>query len=498
MNRTVLQLAIVAALGLLLGYSGLRWQPSLPEPGVPTADRIATPPSEAGESSGGDTRARGVRTTDGTTSRGEPERPTEPLPPASRPAGQGGSGEEREDASAGGESRAEVISEAERMNREAVARAESGDMASAAALLRDAHRLEPSNELYANNLQATLINAGFSEIAAERFDRAAAHFIEALKLGDRGEIRRGLGYAYYRLGNLDLARASLERALHQDEGDVETWITLGRIYLESRDQRRALAMFEQALAAGAERPGLADTVARLRRDAKVEEGFHSLASSHFVLKFEGRENTEAGRLVLIALEDAYRRVGARFAYYPLDRLEVVLYGNQAFRAATNSPHWSGAVYDGRIKLPIGGLERGSGRLNRTLRHEYAHAAIVTLSRGKAPVWLNEGLAQVAEETGDEGRSARLRRAVAEGALLPLSRLEASFTHLDREHASLAYAEAHAAAEYLLKQKGPYNVRRLLEAMASAETADEAFGKALSLSYAEFERRFLAEVTRRAG
>ena len=33
------------------------------------------------------------------------------------------------------------------------------------------------------------------------------------------------------------------------------------------------------------------------------------------------------------------------------------------------------------------------RLARTLRHEYAHAAIVTLSRGKAPVWLNEGLAE---------------------------------------------------------------------------------------------------------
>jgi tetratricopeptide (TPR) repeat protein len=383
------------------------------------------------------------------------------------------------------------------MNREAVARAQDGDMVSAAALLRDAHRLEPSNELYAKNLRAALVNAGFSEIAAERFDRAVAYFVEALKLGDRGEIRRGLGYAYYRLGNLDLARTSLERALEQGAGDVETWVTLGRIYLEHRDQRRALAMFEEALAAGGERPGLAETAARLRRDAETEEGFHALASSHFVLKFEGRENTDAGRLVLNALEDAYRRVGARFAYYPLERLEVVLYGDEAFREVTNSPHWSGAVYDGRIKLPIGGLQRGSERLNRTLRHEYAHAAIVTLSRGKAPVWLNEGLAQIAEETGDEGRAERLQRAVAESALVPLSRLEAGFNRLDREQASLAYAEAYTAAEYLLKQKGPYNVRRLLEAMASAESTDAAFRQALSLPYTEFEQRFLAEVARRA-
>ena len=76
----------------------------------------------------------------------------------------------------------------------------------------------------------------------------------------------------------------------------------------------------------------------------------------------------------------------------------MLYPDETFREVTGSPHWSGGIYDGRIKLPIGGLARGSERLARTVRHEYAHAAIVTLSKGKAPVWLNEGLAQVAEET----------------------------------------------------------------------------------------------------
>ena len=134
-------------------------------------------------------------------------------------------------------------------------------------------------------------------------------------------------------------------------------------------------------------------------------------------------------MVLNALEDAYRRIGARFAYYPLERLEVILYPDEAFREITNTPHWSGAVYDGRIKLPIGGLQRGSERLARTLRHEYAHAAIVTLSRGKAPLWLNEGLAQVSEETDDPGRTGRLRLALANEGLLPLTDLEAGFTKL---------------------------------------------------------------------
>jgi hypothetical protein len=393
---------------------------------------------------------------------------------------------------------AEAISVAETKNREAVEYAERGEWPTAIALMREAHSIEPDNELYGRNLQAALINAGYAAIGAERFDEAAARFVEARRIGDRVEIGRGLGYAYYRLGNVDLARTTLEQALATGGDDAETNLTLGRIYLERHDQDRALAMFDRAMAAGVDRPGLAATVERLRRDAEAERGYQSVASSHFVLKFEGRENVGAGRIVLAALEDAYRRVGARFAYYPVEPQQVILYSDQDFREITNSPHWSGAVYDGRIKLPIGGLARGSERLARTLRHEYAHAAIVTLSRGKAPVWLNEGLAQVAEETDEPGRAGRLKMALGGDGLVPLSALESGFTKLDREDASLAYAEAYFAADYLLRKKGAYNVRRLLETMATAPSLDDAFRQALSLPYADFERDFLRDTARRLG
>ena len=389
----------------------------------------------------------------------------------------------------------ETLSDAERKNRDAVAKAQSGDVRGAIVLLREAHRLEPENELVAQNLQAALINTGFADLEQEHFSEAIGWFIEALGLGDRNEIQRGLGYAYYRIGNLDLARASLERVVASG-ADTESLVTLGRVYLERRDQARALEMFEKALAAGADSPGLADTVARLRREAAIEDGYHELGSSHFKIKFEGHENTEAGRLVLNSLEDAYRRIGARFAYYPLEPVEVILYPDEAFREVTNTPHWSGAVYDGRIKLPVGGLDRGTDRLNRTLRHEYAHAAIVTLSRGKVPVWLNEGLAQVSEETDDPGRTGRLRAALDNEGLMKLTDLEGGFTRFDRAQASLAYSEGYAAASYLLEKKGGYNVRRLLEAMATAKSVDDAFRQALSMSYAEFEAHFLADIERR--
>ncbi len=471
-GRTALALALAVVLGATLGYLGFeRWSgPPVPQDPQPAravgTDHAPRPPAVELPA------ALAAPPDDPTTQAGDP--PADDPPTLA------------------------TLSEAEQKNRAAVERAEAGDWAAALPLLRDARELEPHNELYEKNLRAALTNAAYAELGAERFDVAVARFVEALRLGDLGEIRRGLGYAYYRLGNIDLARASLERAVEQGAGDADTFVTLGQIYLERRDQRRALALFDQAIAAGSERPGLAETAARLRREAAAEEGFESLASSHFVLKFEGRQNATAGRVVLNTLEDAYRRVGARFAYYPLDRLEVVLYPDQAFREVTNSPHWSGGVFDGRIKLPIGGLNRGSERVTRTLRHEYAHAAIVTLSRGKAPVWLNEGMAQVAEESGDEGRSGRMRAALAEGDLLSLSALESGFMRFSREEASLAYAEAYFAAAFLLQKKGGYNVRRLLEAFATAATIDAAFQSALGLPYGEFERQFLHEMSQRWG
>ncbi len=456
-------LAFITVLGALTGYLGGQWTmaPTEPPP-VAHVGRRPGPPSELAAATEAELPA-------------DVDEPAPVAPP---------------DVAA-------PVSPAEERNREAVRLTEQGDLAAAVDLLRAARQLDPGNELYRRNLQAALVNAGFADLNAERFESAIAHLEEARALGDSGQVDRGLGYAYYRLGKRALARTALERAVEQGAGDAETYVTLGRLYLERREQPRALAMLEQAISAGADAPGLADTVARLRRDEEVERDYETIASSHFVVKLAGREDTPAGRLVLNALEDAYRRVGARFAYYPLERLEVILYPDETFRAVTDSPHWSGGIYDGRIKLPVGGIERGTEQLARTVRHEYAHAAIVTLSRGRAPIWLNEGLAQVAEETNVEGRAGRLRLALAEGGLIPLTELEGSFTGFDRTRASLAYAEAYFAARWLLDKKGGYNIRRLLEAMATAENTDTALRQTLSLPYEELNRRVLADLPRLA-
>ena len=75
-------------------------------------------------------------------------------------------------------------------------------------------------------------------------------------------------------------------------------------------------------------------------------------------------------------------------------LEVVIHQTtQNFVAATGQPGWVAAATRGwQIQLQPLRVLRRRGTLVATLRHEYAHAVIQVLSRGRAARWLAEGLA----------------------------------------------------------------------------------------------------------
>jgi hypothetical protein len=97
------------------------------------------------------------------------------------------------------------------------------------------------------------------------------------------------------------------------------------------------------------------------------------------------------------------------AHVPERSIGVVLYPRRSFKEATASPDWVGGLFDGQVRVPIGGLTRLDSSIRRVLTHELAHAFITSKTRGNAPRWVQEGYAQVIE-----GRSAMgLRQALAQ-------------------------------------------------------------------------------------
>ena len=69
----------------------------------------------------------------------------------------------------------------------------------------------------------------------------------------------------------------------------------------------------------------------------------------------------------------------------------MLYTEQAFFDVTQAPSWSGAVNDGKLRIPVQGLDSVTSDLARVLKHELAHSFINQLTGGRCPQWLNEGL-----------------------------------------------------------------------------------------------------------
>jgi hypothetical protein len=226
-----------------------------------------------------------------------------------------------------------------------------------------------------------------------------------------------------------------------------------------------------------------------------EAGMGRREGGHFLVKFEGGENAVAGHLIGLLLEEAYFKVGSDLGHYPEERIEALLYSKEAFRDITRSPSWAGAIYDGRIKLPVGGLTGKTSALEEVIFHEYTHAVVKELSNGKAPVWLNEGLAQY-EEGKSAAPYARALSGLASKGNLRLRPLEGSFMGLGPQEAGAAYVLSLSATEYIIREFGLSPVRSMLERLGEGMELQEAISACLGVSYDELEKDWAASIPAR--
>ncbi|MBI5048111.1 MAG: hypothetical protein HZB54_04055 [Deltaproteobacteria bacterium] len=231
-------------------------------------------------------------------------------------------------------------------------------------------------------------------------------------------------------------------------------------------------------------------------EEQVEKGFQKKEGSHFIVKFGDAENSDIGHLISIVLEEAYIKVGSDIGYYPNDRIEAVLYTQQQFTDVTRAPGWVGAIYDGRIKIPVGGITSRTSLLEKVLFHEYTHALVHRLSNGRAPLWLNEGLAQHEEGAVNEGINNVLTQVAKIEKPLPLRPFEGSFMGFNATQAIVAYSVSLSATEYIIKEFGMSAVKRILENIGTGKTIEEAVSSSLYISYEDLQSNWFMSLKRK--
>ncbi|HEX9113691.1 MAG TPA: tetratricopeptide repeat protein [Nitrospirota bacterium] len=347
----------------------------------------------------------------------------------------------------------------------------------------------PAFSQYAEqNTDARHVREGMAQLKSGDYRAAQDSFESAVRYYDSGiEAHAGLGMVYYNQREDRSAERELKRVVELDPRNAGAYEVLGEISYRNDDLETAISYWETAVTLDPSAARLRERLERVRKEHRTEKDFSRDVTSHFLTKYEGREKIEAGRIILRILEDAYAEVGRALSFYPDREIQVILYSGEQFREVTDAPGWSAGIYDGKIRIPVGGVEQETPGLRRILYHEYTHAVVRTLTP-RCPTWLNEGLAQYFEGREVDSRQwSALRRSAREGRLPSLSSLEGSFTGLGADRAAHTYLVSLSAVRYMIDSFGLYRVRYVLDELASGADAGKALAAGLALSSEEFER-----------
>src|SRR5262249_49644962 len=218
-------------------------------------------------------------------------------------------------------------------------------------------------------------------------------------------------YLHLRRSEYTQSLEYLERARRVAPTDPDVAKLSGGAYYGLNRLEPAVAEWQHALAL---RPD-AETEAALKkalRDKEEEAQYKENESSHFMLRNSGAAEPSLAGDVLRTLERHFTSIESELSYSPPGSIGVILFTQQAFADITQAPAWVGALNDGRIRVPVQGLSSVTPELSRVLRHELTHSFVQQKSRGKAPTWIQEGLAQWMEGKRSDANAAALIRMAA--------------------------------------------------------------------------------------
>jgi tetratricopeptide (TPR) repeat protein len=263
------------------------------------------------------------------------------------------------------------------------------------------------------------------------------------------EVSKLAGWAYYGLNKLDLAVAEWKHAASlRPDAEVEA------------------------------------ALQKAQRDKQEEERYKENESSHFTLRYSGASEPSLARGVLHTLERHYGAIESELSYSPPDSIGVILYTQQAFADITQVPGWVGALNDGRIRVPVQGLSDVTPELSRVLKHELTHSFVGQKTLGRAPTWVQEGLAQWMEGKRSDLNAAALIAIYKSDPALGLKHFEGDWMKLSNADATAAYAWALANLEYIIQSGGMSDVDRILDRLAAGEAPEAALKDVTQRDYVE--------------
>lgn len=305
---------------------------------------------------------------------------------------------------------------------------------------------------------------------------------------------------YFQNQEFVLARKALEDALAYDGQLALAYELLGDI--DYRQQRLADAKAHYQIAYNLQpHERIKEKISKTREEAAIERKLATQRVHHFIIKYHDEEQTMERFELRELLRTTYRDISQTLGYYfkPDQRIVVLLYDEADFEKITNMPHWVAGLYDGKVRMPINRKGFSDEDLKRLSAHEVTHAFVAAISAGKAPLWVNEGLAQYMENKVKPISLAVFYSHAAGGDLFPLDDLlqpTAVMNLATSEQIALFYQQSFHLVNYLIERYGMYRLKRLLYQYAEGKDSDEAIRKIFKISVERLEREWKDSFSKR--
>ena len=321
-------------------------------------------------------------------------------------------------------------------------------------------------------------------------DAAIEQYRQALVFApDSQPLLLNLAVLYLRKSQFTTALDPLERARRDAPDSADVAKLMGWAYYGANKLDEAVEQWKRAMALRPD-PDVERALAKAERDKQEEENYREGVTAHFTLKYSGDAAPDLARDILRTLEGDFNDIQSLLDYTPPESIGVILYTNQAFADITRAPSWVGAINDGRIRIPVQGLTEVTPELAHVLRHELTHSFVGQKTHGRAPTWVQEGVAQFIEGRRSAASAESLLSIAGQGFPPRLESLEGSWMSLSSDQASLAYAWSLAAVESIVAQGGMSDISRLLDRIASDPSTEAALQDALHDSYPDLDQQTL--------
>jgi len=342
---------------------------------------------------------------------------------------------------------------------------------------RQADAVLPDDPIVRRNLAAAHASRALRLLRARRAPEAAEDLRRARELHPtRIRYRILLARALIEVGrdgDLLSAREALVAALDADPDHLDALVLLAGLDYRDRRLEDGMLRLERARRL---RPGdshVRSRHARMRRELDVERDYESLRGGVFIVRYAPEIPIRRAEVVRAYCEQAWSELCARFGHFPEGQITVTLYPPQDFKDATKLHSWVAGVSDGSIRLTVGERTRNES-LRAVLYHELAHHILRDYAP-RTPVWLHEGLAQLAEGRDPMRAEARLRHQKG----LDERELDRSIiSERDRSRVRRYYDLALAFTHYLQRRSGDRGIQELLRSLSERTRIDEAIRKSM--------------------